>query len=729
MAMKQRKIRQPLEKGCARVPMIMQMEALECGAACLDMILAYYERWIPLEEIRADCGVSRDGSKAVNMLKAARSHGMIAKGYRFSAEELQSRVKFPCILFWNNNHFVVLCGFRGGKAVVNDPAKGNCTLSMQEFKSSFSGICLTCEPGEDFQPCGKPKSIMAFAVKRLKGSGSTIAFVAMTTVIVSLMGILSPAFSRVLLDRLLTGEDPEWVTPFFLCLSAITILQIAVELIRDVNLLKLNGRMAAVGNTSYLWHILHLPMEFFSQRLAGDIQRRQQDNAQIAERVVNTLVPLVLNAVMMVVYLLVMFRFGPLLACVGVSTVLINVILARVISQKRINITRVQMRNDAQMMAATTSGISMMETIKAAGAEDGFFRHWAGLLASANVQDVKFKRLNTFLGGIPALLSSLTSVAVLSLGVLLTMDGQFTAGMILAFQGFLTAFMKPAEEMISAGQDLQEMRASMERVEDVMEYPEDHHFAPEDAEDGDAAYSKLTGLIELKNVTFGYSRLDEPLIRDLSLTIRPGQRIAIVGGSGCGKSTIAKLIAGLYRPMSGEILYDGKKITEISKSVFTGSLGVVDQDITIFEDTIANNIRMWDSSIEDFEVIMAARDAQLHSDIIQRDGGYQNKLTEGGRNLSGGQRQRLEIARVLAQDPTIIILDEATSALDAKTEHEVVRHIHDRGITCLVVAHRLSTIRDCDEIIVLDHGVIAERGRHEELYQKGGLYTRLVTSE
>ena len=727
--MEQKKVKRPLEKGWARVPVVMQLEALECGAACLDMILAYYGRWIPLEEMRADCGVSRDGSKAVNMLKAARNHGLIAKGYRYGAKDLPGKVKLPCIVFWNNNHFVVLCGFKGNKVVVNDPARGACVLSMQEFESGFSKICLTFEPGESFQPCGKPKSILAFAVKRLKGSGATIAFVAMTTVIVSLMGVLSPAFSRVLLDRLLTGENPDWVTPFFLCLSAITLLQIAVELIRDVNLLKLNGRMAAVGSTGYLWHMLHLPMDFFSQRLPGDIQRRQQDNAQIAERVVNTLVPLALNAVMMLVYLFVMFRFGPLLACVGVFTVLVNVALARVISQKRINITRVQARNDAQMASATTSGIRMMETIKAAGAEDSFFRRWAGLQASANVLDVQYTRLNSFLGGIPPLLGSLTSVVVLSLGVLLTMDGEFTAGMILAFQGFLTAFMKPAEEMISAGQELQEMRTSMERVEDVMEYPEDDHFAPEDAEDSGAACSKLTGRIELRHVTFGYSRLDEPLIRDLDLTIQPGQRIAIVGGSGCGKSTIAKLIAGLYQPMSGEILYDGKRITEISKAVFTGSLGVVDQEITIFEDTIANNIRMWDSSIEDFEVIMAARDAQLHNDILQRDGGYQNKLTEGGRNLSGGQRQRLEIARVLAQDPTVIILDEATSALDARTEHEVVRHIHDRGITCIVVAHRLSTIRDCDEIIVLDRGVVVERGTHEELYEKGGVYASLVTSE
>ncbi|MGN0649305.1 MAG: NHLP family bacteriocin export ABC transporter peptidase/permease/ATPase subunit [Oscillospiraceae bacterium] len=729
MSKKNNIIKKPLTKGYAKVPVIMQMEALECGAACLTMILSYYGRWIPLEQIRADCGVSRDGSKAKNILKAARNHGLIAKGYRYDAEELKQKTSYPAIIHWNFNHFVVLCGFKGNKAVINDPARGYCEVTMQEFEMSFTGICMMFEPDESFEPCGKPKSVMEFALKRLKGAGSTIAFVTLTTVIVSVMGILSPAFSRVFLDRLITGRNPDWVTPFFICLSVITILQIVVEFIRDINLLKLNGKMAAVGNTNYMWHILHLPMDFFSQRLAGDIQKRQQDNAQIAENVVNTLVPLVLNAIMMIIYLSVMFSYSPLLAVIGVATVFINIFISRVISNKRINVTRVQMRDSGKLIASTVSGISMIETIKSSGAENGYFERWAGFQSSVNAQDVKFAKLNNLMGAVPQLLTSLASVIVLALGVFLTINGQFTAGMILAFQGFLTAFTQPANEMISAGQVLQEMRTKMERIEDVMEHPEDNHFAPDDVDDENVSYAKLTGNIELKNVTFGYSRLEEPLIKDFSMTIKPGQRIAFVGSSGCGKSTLSKLISGLYQPRSGEILYDGKKINEINRSVFTGSLGVVDQDITIFEDTIENNIKMWDDSIEDFEVIMAARDAQIHNDIVQRDGGYKHKLTEGGRNLSGGQRQRLEIARVLAQDPTIIILDEATSALDAKTEYNVVKSIQDRGITCIVVAHRLSTIRDCDEIIVLDHGNVVERGTHDELYAKGGAYTKLVTNE
>jgi len=409
-------------------------------------------------------------------------------------------------------------------------------------------------------------------------------------------------------------------------------------------------------------------------------------------------------------------------------SICVNLIMSRVITQKRVNLTRVQMRDEGKLVSTTVAGIEMIETIKASGAENGFFEKWAGYQAGVNSQKVNFARLNRYLGLIPQIVSVLTDTAVLILGVWLVMDGQFTIGMVMAFQGFLSSFTAPAAQLISAGQTMQEMRTDMERIDDVMRYPSDP-ACDNDHLDENAEYDKLFGAVELKNVTFGYSRLAEPLIKDFNLTLKQGSRVAIVGTSGCGKSTLAKLISGLYQPWSGEILFDGKAITAIDRSVFTGSLAVVDQDIILFEDTIANNIKMWDSSIEDFEMIMAARDAMLHEDIMQRDGGYNYKLTEGGKDLSGGQRQRLEIARVLAQDPTIIILDEATSALDAKTEYDVVQSIKDRGITCIVVAHRLSTIRDCDEIIVMDRGQVVERGTHEQLYALGGFYTQLITSD
>ena len=428
----------------------------------------------------------------------------------------------------------------------------------------------------------------------------------------------------------------------------------------------------------------------------------------------------------MVFYLVVMIRYSWILTLVGLSSLIINAWMARIISQKRVNITRVSMRDAGKLAGATVAGVEMIETIKASGAENGFFERWAGYQASVNAQKVKYAKINQYLGMIPSVVSTIAGIVVLTLGVWFAMEGTFTVGMIMAFQGVLSSFSAPAATFISAGQTIQEMRTQMERVEDVMEYREDDCYKTEVTEEN---FSKLKGTIELKNVTFGYSRLSEPVIRDFSLTVKPGQRVALVGTSGCGKSTISKLVSGLYQPWSGEILYDGKHLSEIDRDVFTGSLAVVDQEITLFEGTIAENIKMWDTSIEDFEMILAARDAQLHEEIMRRDGGFNYRIAEGGKDFSGGQRQRLEIARVLAQDPSIIILDEATSALDAKTEYDLVKAVKDRGITCIVVAHRLSTIRDCDEIIVLDHGVTVERGTHEELYAKGGKYTQLVSND
>lgn len=725
-------LKQPIKKGAAKVPVIMQMEALECGAASLTMILAYYGKWIPLEQVRADCGVSRDGSNAKNLLKAARSYGLTAKGYRYEPEDLKKNGTFPCIIHWNFNHFLVLDGFKGNKAYLKDPAKGSYSVSMETFDKSFTGICLMFEPLESFEPGGKPKSVVSFAKKRLKGAGAAIAFVILTTVISSLIGIINPAFSRIFLDRLLTGENPEWFMPFIFAFAGMGAVQLIVQWIQTVYSLKINGKLSVVGSTEYMWKVLRMPMEFFSQRMAGDIQQRQSMNASIAQSLVQTFAPLALNTAMMFFYLVVMIRYSLPLTFVGLGSIVINIAVSRIISKKRINITRVQMRDSGKLAGATVAGIEMIETIKASGAENGFFEKWAGYQASVNTQQVRFEKLNQYLGMIPAFVSSLANTAVLILGVYFTIHGEFTVGMIMAFQGFLGSFTAPAQTLISAGQTLQEMRTQMERVEDVMEYPTDVNYDIDydsGAVSEDAEYDKLSGKVELKNVTFGYSRLAEPLIKDFNLTLKTGSRVAFVGTSGCGKSTLSKLISGLYKPWSGEILFDGKPIEKIDRSVFTGSLAVVDQDIILFEDTIANNIKMWDNSIEDFEMIMAARDAQLHEDIMQRDGGYNYRITEGGKDFSGGQRQRMEIARVLAQDPTIIILDEATSALDAKTEYEVVKSIKDRGITCIVVAHRLSTIRDCDEIIVLDNGVVVERGTHEELYAKNGFYTSLVTNE
>ena len=726
--MSKTRIRQPLTKGRAKVPVVMQMEALECGAACLTMVMAYYGKWVPLEQVRADCGVSRDGASAKNILKAARSYGFTASGFRGGIKAMKEKMTFPCIIHWEFNHFVVLNGFKGKYVYINDPAKGEVRITLEEFDRAFTGVAMRIIPGENFKPSGKRKSTISFARTRLKGAGAAVTFVMFSAVIGYLFGIINPIFSSFFMDRLLTGENRDLLMPFLGFLALFGAVQIAMAWVEAIYKLKIDGKMSVVGSSTYMWKVLRMPMEFFSQRLSGDILQRKETNASIAGTLVNTMAPLALNTFMIFFYLIVMVRYSVTLTIVGLMTLLMNILVSRYISRKRVNISRLQLRDAGKLYGATVSGIKMVETIKSSGAENGFFQKWAGYQASVNKANIRFAKINQYLGMIPSLLNSLANSTVLVLGVWFAMKGEFTLGMVMTFQGILGAFMTPAMTLISAGQTITEMRSQMERVEDVMQYPSDPNYSDEPLDER-TNYAKLTGDVELKNVTFGYSRLGEPLIRDFSMHLKAGSSVAFVGPSGCGKSTLSKLISGLYQPWSGEILFDGKPQKKIERSVFTGSVAVVDQDIVMFEDTIAGNIKMWDESIKDFEMIYAAHDAQIYDDIMAREGGFYGKLTEGGKDLSGGQRQRLEIARVLAQDPSIIILDEATSALDARTEYELVKAVKERGITCIIVAHRLSTIRDCDEIIVLDKGQTVERGTHEELYARGGIYADLISNE
>lgn len=726
--MGRKKIPPTITKGVAKVPVILQLEALECGAACLAMVLAYYGKWIPLEQVRCDCGVSRDGSNAKNIYKAAMSYGFNVNAYKVSPEELRDTGKYPCIIHWNMNHFVVLNGFKGNKVYINDPAKGNIVISWDIFDSSFTGVVLIPTPSDTFKMEGKPKSTFAYAKKRLAGAGGMVVFVMITTAMVYLFGIFDSATSRIFVDRLLSGVNSDWLYPFMMLMIVIGILHIIVAWIQAIYSLKINGKMAVISSCSYMWKVLRLPMEFFSQRLAGDIQGRLLLNSSIAKTLVNTFGPLLINSIMMVLYLCLMLTQSSLLTLVGICTLLLNVILARYISKKRVNTARVQMRDASKKDATTVSGIHMIETIKASGAENGFFEKWAGLQASTNECEIAATKTELLIGTIPTFFNIVSNYIVLVLGVYLVMEKKFSLGAVLMFQGLLSSFITPANTLISVGQTITQMRSSMERVEDVMEYPDD--VALDVKNDlKEQAMAKLKGEVEIRNLTFGYSKVDEPLIKNFNLTIKPGERVAIVGASGCGKSTLSKVISGLYQPWSGDVLYDGKPRSMYPREVMTGSIAVVDQDIILFEDTIANNIRMWDESIKDFEVILAARDAKIHDDILRMQGGYNHKITSGGRDLSGGQRQRMEIARVLAQDPMIIILDEATSALDAKTEYEVVNAIKDRGITCIVIAHRLSTIKDCDKIVVLNQGCIVEQGKHEDLIKADGEYAKLLANE
>ncbi len=716
-----KKINKPSVHKVARVPMTIQMEATECGAASLCMVLAYYDKWIPLDQMRLMCGVSRNGSNAKNILIAARKLGLVAQGYRFEPEELRQNGHFPCIVFWEFNHFIVVNGFKNGKVYVNDPARGRIKMSMDRFDEGFTGVVLMFEPSEDFEPSGSPFKISSFIKERLEGTGQAIAFSVITSVIIAISGIILSGYSRIFLDKILTGNNPRWFIPFIASLSVISIVLIVVSFISAINSLRIEGKFSSIGATTYMWKVLHLPMEFFAQRMAGDIQQRKNTNEGIASRLINVISPLALQCGMMIFYLIVMIRYSYILSAIGIITVIINLTVSRIITHKRVDLAKVLAMDNARLYQSTVSGISMIETIKGSGAENSFFERWSGIQAAANKQNVNYIELEHVMGTIPAIISAINNSVIMVLGIWLTINGLFTEGMLVAFQGFVSSFMTPARTLISAGQTFQEMETDINLMNDVLLYPDDP-VSYSLNEDAGHSYDKLSGDIIIKDLTFGYSRLDEPLIKNLNLTIDKGSSVAIVGASGCGKSTLSKLLSGLYLPWSGQILFDGKNIQEIDRSVFTGSLAVVDQNIVLFEDTIASNIKMWDSSIEDFEMILAARDAQIHDDIMKRLGGYKYRICEGGKDLSGGEKQRIEIARVLAQDPTIIIMDEATSALDAKTEKEVVKAIKNRGITCIVIAHRLSTVRDCDKIVVLDNGRIIEQGTHDQLYAMKGKY-------
>lgn len=710
-----------------KVPIVMQMEALECGAACLCMIAAYYKKWIPLTQVRADCGVSRDGSVAKNILNAARSYGFEAAGYKLEPDSIEA-LPFPMIIHWNFNHFVVLCGVdrKKGKVYINDPGRGRQTISMQEFDESFTGIALTVVPTKEFKPEGKPKSVWSFAKRCLKGALLPFVLAVILSVVGMVIDLTSPIFQKVFVDNLLSGKNPEWLPVFLGLMVAVLIVQVMVGIIESIYWLKIKGKFALTSSAEFMWHVLRLPLQFFSQRTLGDVVSRQNSTGSIALTLINKIAPLLVGVIQIVLYLGLMINYSWGLTIVGLLAVVMNMFVARYISEKMLDYQRASVSNQGKLTSVTYAGFEMIETIKSTGAENGYFERWAGYYTKQNNANAKISKFTQYVSVIPGLIKAVTDIVIQFSGIYLIMQGQFTIGSFMAFTGFLGRFLSPVQNFIDVYQSYIGMRCDMERVDDVLEYPTDvHEFKDVDLKDD----RKLLGEVEVKDITFGYARLSKPILSNFSMSLKPGQWIAIIGGSGCGKSTIAKLVTGLYKPWSGSITFDGKTKDEIDPYKFHSSVAMVDQDKVMFHDTIKNNITMWDSSIEDFAVMMAAKDSDIHEAIITRPDGYNHVLSEGGKDFSGGQCQRIEIARALAQEPTIIILDEATSALDAKTENKVMKNIRKAGCTCIVIAHRLSTIRDCDEIIVLDNGEVVERGKHDELMARGGKYKELVVTE
>lgn len=715
-----------LEKKRVKVPTVLQMEAVECGAASLAMILRYYEKYIPLEKLRSSCGVSRDGSKAGNIVKAARLYGLMAKGYKTEPEGLR-KIKLPAIIHWNFNHFIVLEGFKKDKVFLNDPAVGKRVLDSKEFDQGFTGIVLTFEKSDNFKKSGQKPTLYHAIQKRVVGSKWEILYIVIIGIMISLTGLIVPTFSKVFVDEIMLGNKQNWVIPLICGMGLTAVIRGFLVVIQSYYLLKLETKIALRSSAQFLWHMLRLPIEFFMQRYNGDISSRMQSNEQVARVLSQEIAVAGINFVMIIFYFAIMMHYDVVLSCVGVVAVAFNIICLKAISEKRKDASRKLLQDRGKWMGISMSGLQMIETLKATGAESNIFARWAGYQAKVVNAEQNIGLYSSILLGASQFFAMITNVIVLILGGYRVLEGHMTVGMLVAFQSLMISFLQPVSEIINLGGVFQEMEGNMGRLDDVMKYPIDPQTESVcTLEKLTERKQKLEGHIEVRDLSFGYGVLESPFIENFHLSIKPGQKVALIGGSGSGKSTIAKLLSGLYLPWSGQIYFDHEKKSSIPRPVVNHSLSVVDQDICLFEGSIKQNITLWNDAITDIEIIQAAKDACIHQDITCRSGGYEHQIREGGSNLSGGQRQRIEIARALAINPSILIMDEATSALDPITEKIIVDQIKERGCTCIIVAHRLSTIRDCDEIIVLDKGKIIQRGTHDELMQQGGYYTELI---
>lgn len=720
-----------------KTPTVLQMEALECGAASLSMILAHYKKYVSLEELRVECGVSRDGTKASNLVKAAKRYGLEAKGFKMEVDALRS-LKAPAIIFWNFNHFVVYEKFKRHSVVINDPAMGRRAVDFDEFDESFTGVVLTFVPGENFVPSGEKPKIWNRLKKRLGGLSGIFTFLGFLSFLYFIPGFVYPTFSRFFIDEILVKNSMNLLKPLLVVMIVTCFVSTVLQAIQNSVLMRFQVRLSLSTASKFINQIFRMPMQFFVQRLPGELCNRISSCDSVAELVSGQLIEVVINLVSTVFFLILMLLYDVPLTVISVSLTVLVIIIFKITSERVKNKSfKIEMEG-GKLSGITMSGIEMIESLKASGSENDFFMQWSGQQAKVILENQRLVKTNTANAIVPETISQIQSILILAIGALRVMDGHLTIGMLMAFQVLQAHFASPINSFLSLGAQLLSANADMQRIDDVMEYPTPKIFKDDFGEEESSLQSydsgrifyapikKLEGYISLKNAVFGYSPLAAPLINGLDIEFTPGKRIALVGATGSGKSTIGKLISATYPLWSGELMFDGKPLSEIDRKTFAASVSVVNQSISLFEGTIKDNITMWNTTIPEDVYIQAAKDACIHDVITSRQGGYFSQVSEGGRNFSGGQRQRLEIARALATNPRIIIMDEATSALDAITEQTVDQNIRRRGCTSIIIAHRLSTIRDSDEIIVLDHGNIVQRGTHDELMEQGGMYSELV---
>ena len=714
--------------GKHKVPIIMQMEATECGAASLAMILAYFGKWLPLGQVRYDCGVSRDGSSLRNVSQAARNYGLQTKAYSIDNLDDLKELPLPCIAHWDFEHFVVITGVGRDKVFINDPARGKVKVSMQEADVALTGVVLTFAPGPDFKRGGHRASIVSFVLERLQGAKEALLFTFITGMIIAFAGVATKIFTQVFADDILTRKNPDWFPLFMILFGCLFFVQTVTQLVSDVYSRAFRMKLSIIGNSSFLRHLLKLPMRFFEQHAPGDLLMRQNSAATVASSLVGSLAPVVTNVALLVIYLFFMMRYNLVLAGIAALSTVINLLMTRFVAGKQVDLIRVSERRKGRMMSSTMTSLLNIESVKAAGAEKEFFRRWSNAYAESYNADVNINRTVAYLGTLPSLLVTISNTVVLGMGAWYIIAGEMTVGMLMAFQGIMASFTGSSGSIVGTFNSLLTMRSNMERMEDVYRSETDPALCKDSSVRGALSGSgKLGGEVELRNISFGYNRLDPPLVDNFNLTVKLGRSVALVGPTGCGKSTVANIIAGINRPWSGEVLYDGLPLNQIDRSTFVNSVAIVSQGHFIFSGTVADNIKMWDGTIEDFAMILACYQAQIHKDIASRPDAYESQMNEGGSNFSTGQLQRMEIAAALVREPMILILDEATSALDARTESMVMNAVKEMGITLIIVAHRLSTVRDCDEIIVMEKGKAVERGNHDELMALHGKYYELMS--